>query len=45
MDSLCLISGQYQNKTVFSYSDRYTAILNLEKINKQEQMQISYFSK
>ncbi|WP_342228178.1 hypothetical protein [Rickettsiella endosymbiont of Rhagonycha lignosa] len=43
--SLCLISGQYQNKTVFSYSDRYTAILNLEKINEQEQMQIRQFSK
>ncbi|TLY47244.1 MAG: methyltransferase domain-containing protein [Gammaproteobacteria bacterium] len=41
--TLCLIFGQVQNKTVFTYSDRFTAILNVEKTAEDEQMPLSHF--
>ena len=40
-----LIYGEYQNKNVFSYVDRFTTILNLEKISEEDQLQLDRFSK
>lgn len=43
--TLCRIFGKYRNENVFAYSDRFTAILNLEETDKKQQMQLSDFSK
>lgn len=39
------IFGEYQNQKVFAYADRFTAILNLEKMSDEAQRQLSCFSK
>ncbi len=41
----CRIFGEYQNQKVFAYADRFTAILNLEKMSDEAQRQLSCFSK
>lgn len=37
--------GEYQNKKIFGYVDRFTVILNAEKMCKEDQFQLDNFSK
>ncbi len=45
MGNACRIFGEYQNQKVFAYADRFTAVLNLEKMSEEAQRQLSCFSK
>lgn len=43
--NVCRIFGEYQSQKVFAYSDRFSAILNLEKMSKEDQSQLGHFSR